>query len=180
MNGNMAIFLIIFVVIFAVLFVVLGKSFHKDSKTLPKYDERQMAIRGRGYMIAFYTIIIVMALMAWIINDDIKTFLGDMLYFIPLCIGIPVHVMYCVWKNAYIELNLNYKLWIRYMIAIGIFNLGLGIWALADGRMIEEGVLQLNFLNLYLGILMIVIIVEIFIKNAIDGKEAEDDEESEA
>jgi hypothetical protein len=51
---------------------------------------------------------------------------------------------------------------------------------LADGRMIEEGVLQLNFLNLYLGILMIVIIVEIFIKNAIDGKEAEDDEESEA
>ncbi len=66
------------------------------------------------------------------------------------------------------------------MLFIGAFNIVIGIWAVCDGRMIQDGVLQVNIANLYLGIMLVIIIIEILIKNAIDGKEEDDDEESEA
>lgn len=180
MDGNGKLLLAIFVSIFVILMIAFAKSFHKDSSVTPKYDERQMAVRGRGYMFAFYIIILVMALMPVLITDEMKTFLGDLVYFIPLCVGLPVHVMYCVWNNAYVELNLNVKAWIRVMLVIGLFNLLLGGYRLVEGTLVEDGVLQANVINLYLGILVMVIIIELLIKNAIDRKEAEEDEESEA
>ncbi len=131
-------------------------------------------------MFAFYIIIISMCLMPVIITDEMKKFLGDMIYFIPLCVGLPVHVMYCIWKNAYVELNLNVKAWVRLMIFIGIFNLIVGGYKLFDGTLVENGVLQANAINLYLGILVFIILIEMLIKNAIDKKEDGEDEESEA
>ena len=131
-------------------------------------------------MFAFYTIIATICLMPLILTDSMRAFLGDTIFLIPLFVGLPVHVMYCVWNNAYIELNLNAKTWIGYMIFVGAFNIGIGIWAVCDGRMIQDGVLQVNIANLYLGIMLVIIIIEILIKNAIDGKEEDDDEESEA
>ena len=180
MDSNKIIMLTIFVCLFIVLGLVFAKSFHKDSSATPKFDERQMAVRGRGYMFAFYIIILVMCLMPVVMTDEIQTFLGDLIYFIPLCVGLPVHVMYCVWKNAYVELNLNVKSWVVLMIFIGIFNLILGVSRIIDGTIIEDGVLQANAINLYLGILVFVILIELLIKNAIDRKEADEDEESEA
>ena len=179
MNNNI-ILVTIYVVIFVILMIVIGKGMHKDQKMKPKYDERQMAIRGRGYMLAFYSIIVTTCLLPLILTDNMRAFLGDTIFLIPLFVGLPVHVMYCVWNNAYIELNLNAKAWIGYMIFIGAFNIGIGIWAVCDGRMIQDGVLQVNIANLYLGIMLVIIIIEILIKNAIDGKEEDDDEESEA
>ena len=139
-----------------------------------------MAIRGRGYMFAFYTIIATTCLMPLILTDSMRAFLGDTIFLIPLFVGLPVHVMYCVWNNAYIELNLNAKAWIRYMIFVGALNVGIGIWAIHDGRMIQDGVLQVNIANLYLGIILFIILIEILLKNAIDRREDEEDEESEA
>jgi hypothetical protein len=182
MSGYKLFLLVSFVVIIVIFAVALSKGFHKDSSVRPKYDERQMLIRGKGYMIAFYSMIIVMCLMPVALTDNVKQFLGDNIYFLPLAVGLPIHVIYCIWNNAYIELNLNYKKWIIYMIFVGLYNLFLGLTAYWSGRLIEDGVLQANVLNLYLGVLMIVIIVVLVIKNAIDRREddEDDDEESEA
>ena len=179
--SNKNIFMVtVFVVVFVILMIVIGKGLHKDQKMKPKYDERQMAIRGRGYMLAFYSIIVTTCLLPLILTDNMRAFLGDTIFLIPLFVGLPVHVMYCVWNNAYIELNLNAKAWIRYMIFVGTLNVGIGIWAIHDGRMIQDGVLQVNIANLYLGIILFIILIEILIKNAIDRREDEEDEESEA
>ena len=180
MGNSKLIMFTLFVVLFVLLIIIFGRGFHKDSKMKPKYDERQMLIRGRGYMIAFYTIIIVSCFIPILATEEVKTFLGDLIYFIPLLIGIPVHITYCIWNNAYLELNLNYKRWIGYMFFVSAFNLMVGIWAILDGRFIKDGVLQPNAINLFLSILLIVVIIEILIKNAIDRKEADEDEESEA
>ncbi len=180
MNGNKIIILSVFVVVFVIFAIVFGKGMHKDGNVKPRYDERQAAIRGRGYMFAFYSIIIAMCLIPMLLPDTAIAFLGDTIYLIPLFVGLPIHIMYCVWNNAYIELNLNYKSWVCYMLFVGVFNIGLGIWAISSGRMIVDGVLQVNIANLYLGILLFIIVIEILIKNAIDGREEDDDEESEA
>lgn len=179
MNGNKIIMLSVFVVVFVIITIVFGKSMHKDGNVKPRYDERQAAVRGRGYMFAFYSIIIAMCLIP-MLPDTAIAFLGNTIYLIPIFIGMPIHVMYCVWNNAYMELNLNYKYWVGYMLFVGAFNIGLGIWAISSGRMIVDGVLQVNIANLYLGILLFIIVIEILIKNAIDGREEDDDEESEA
>ena len=180
MNGNLIMTVAIVVVICLVLIIALSKSFHRDSSMKPKYDERQMAIRGRGYMLAFYIILIVMCFLPALINDETKKLLGDLVNFIPMAIGIPVHVSYCIWNNAYIELNLNYKKWVIFSIVAGLFNMLVGFSSIHSKGLIRDGSLNFNLVNVYIGILLIIVLIELVIKNAIDRKEDEEDEESEA
>ena len=172
--------IIVAVVVSIIICAVIMKAFHSGRSSMPKYDERQQLIRGRGYMIAFYSIIIVMCLIPVIMTQEMIHFLGDILFFIPLILGIMIHIMYCIWNNAYIELNLKIKNWVIFMLCISVFNLALGAISIKNGNMVEDNVLQVQALNLIVGGLGLVILVELLIKMAVDRKGADEDEESEA
>ena len=176
MNNNI-ILVTIYVVIFVILMIVIGKGMHKNQKMKPKYDERQMAIRGRGYMFAFYTIIATTCLMPLILTDSMRAFLGDTIFLIPLFVGLPVHVMYCVWNNAYIGLNTNPKRFAIISIWIGIMNFVIGLsWLIRSGFLVN-GVVHESAINLAVAICFVIMGIELFIKWNIDRKESESEEE---
>ena len=166
------------IVIICVLIVLLNKKFHVDGKKA-KYDERQVLARGRGYKVAFYTTVITSMIPA-VLSDNIIRFLGPSMYFIPLSVGLMVYISYCIWNDAYLELNLNKKSWIIYMVMIGLFNIFLFLLHIKEGY-VKDGVISISAVNLLMGIMCIVILIQIFIKDIVDKKrEADDDEEFEA
>ena len=162
-----------------ILSLVILKSIHGDGNALPKYDERQKIARGRGYMFAFYITLIIYCAIPFLLQDDVKKYLGDMLFFGPALLGILIHVSYCIWQNAYVELNIEFKKCVSVITATSILNLWLGLLAIGDGRMVNEGVLQFPALSIMVGAVGMLIVIEMIVKRALD-KRGDTDEESEA
>ena len=150
---------------------------HTDGQK-PKYDERQMVARGKGYTYAFYTAVLV-ALIPCFLPEEIKVFLGDMLYFMPLLAGILVHITYCVFNDAYLEMNTEPKRWISVFTCIGIANLLIAFANCREG-FVENGSLKTGVLNLSMGIILVIIMLEVLIKSKLNAKEGDEDEEFEA
>ena len=163
-----------------ILTLVIGKSMHKDGNTLPKYDERQKLDRGRGYMIAFYSMAVLTCLIPVVLPEKTLHFLGDTVFMFPPFIGLMIHIGYCVWKDAYIELNLNESKWTIFILMIGCLNLLIAYSSYRSGRMVMDGVLQFHVANLIVGAMAILIVLEIAIRKLVVGKGGDDDEESEA
>ena len=155
--------------------VLFLKVMNKDKGIATKYDEMQEIIRGRSYKYAFWTVIVCEA--ALILFDTVKSkmpFESGMIHFLVIIIGIMVQVTYCIWHDAYIGLNTNTSRFIISMLVIGGFNLGLAVWAYFDGRLFKDGTIQVSFLNAICGVLCLVVMAEVIIKNALSGKEKED------
>ena len=98
------------------LCVMLARQVHSDGGKA-KYDERQILARGKGYKYAFYAAVFV-SFLPIAIPDNIVHFLGIIIYFAPLFVGIMVYISYCIWNDAYLEINLNIKSWIMYIVLI--------------------------------------------------------------
>ena len=164
------------VIFICVIFVILVRNFHVDGGKA-KYDERQILARGNGYKYAFYATMIASLLPA-VIPDDILHFLGAVIYFVPLFVGLMIYVSYCIWNDAYLELNLKKKTWIVYMIFIGLFN-ALMFFAHFKTGYVEDGVLSISAVNLMMAIMCFVVLLELIIKGVVDKKrEADEDEET--
>ena len=91
-----------------------------------------------------------------------------------------VYISYCIWNDAYLEINLNIKSWIMYIVLIGLFNICLFLSHIKTGY-VENGVINISVVNLMMGILCFIVLVELIFKYAFDKRrEADDDEELEA
>lgn len=146
----------------------------RNSKFL--YDERQELMRGKGYKCAFFTlmfydlvyVMLDIAMEKKFIDAGAATFLG-------VCIAITVYVSYCIWNESYFGLAAN-RVQIYYLIifaCIGVLNLYMGIRNIITGVWIEDGRLTFENANLFCGIMMFVIVIQMLAKRMRDGKEEE-------
>ena len=158
-------------VIIGMVFVAL-KLINKDGNATTKYDERQKRVRGEAYKYAFFAVIISNGLlMLTNIFGEAFESLGYNIFFVPIFVGIVVHVSICIFKDAYIGLNTNITKFMIFMFFISLFNLGLAVRAIVMNELIVDGKIQPPFLNLMCGSLFIVLGFELLIKMFIDKKE---------
>jgi len=125
----------------------------KLGKKATEYDERQAAIRGRGFQLAYLTALVVLVLggtaelsfgVSWC---SLFTFA-----MIALWASICVFTTYCVVKDAYFTLRSQRRWLIIIMLAAGAINLCSTISHIASGRLITaEGLLDTGFVNLITG-----------------------------
>ena len=76
-------------------------------------------------------------------------------------------------------MNTEPKRWISVFTCIGIANLLIAFANCREG-FVENGSLKTGVLNLSMGIIFVIIMLEVLIKSRLDAKEVDDDEESEA
>lgn len=117
------------------------------------YDERQAAIRGRGFHLAYLTALTVLILggLAELITGvqwcSLFTFA-----MIALWISICVFTTYCIVKDAYFTLRSKRRMLMIILLAAGAINIAVGILNAANGVSIaEDGILNLGFVNLLTG-----------------------------
>ncbi len=138
-----------------------------------RYDERQELIRGRGFKYAFFTILISNLIIFVLCATDMLLWAGtDILVVLTTLLGVMVYACYCIWNDAYFALNEKRIHIIMILVAVGISNLVLGLGAIMDGRAWQNGQLTIHSLNLYCGIMMLVIGAVMLLKKICkDGKD---------
>ncbi|MBQ0058355.1 MAG: hypothetical protein KBS83_00095 [Lachnospiraceae bacterium] len=165
-------------VVIGIIIVWIALKWSKnDGKVRAKYDERQTAIRGRGYALAFYTTICLIAIYALFLSE-VPSFpmMPDIALMIIVFIGVILHVSYCIWNGAYFSLNENKTRVMICFVLVGLLNMVIGINNIIKGSAFTDGKLNIQSLNLICGLLFVAIFLVIFIRKVVPVKD-EDEEE---
>ena len=125
------------VLIGLVIAVIMLRFVNKNKKMTAEYDEMQKLVRGRGYMYAFYTVLVFEALMC--------------------VLSVTLHACYCIWHNAYVGLNMNLKRYVIIMAVVSVFNLWVAFTAWREGELFSDGMFRAQTINLLCGLMFAVI-----------------------
>ena len=101
-----------------ILVIILLKFANKDKKIKTEYDERQKAIKNKGYVIGFYTMVGLLAIesLASVAGFSFPV-PGFAVYFADIIIGVTVMCGYAIWNGVYWGMNNDPK---RYAIIFAI------------------------------------------------------------
>lgn len=174
MNRVMAIGIGCGVVVGLIVTFVLLLVMKTDGALKCKYDERQELIRGRGFKYGFFTMMIYYATYG---------FLGAVFEPMPvdhmtgcvlgILLGVLVYACYGIWNEGYFALNEDRKRVLIIFAVIAIVNFGIAARNMMCGEMVQDGVLTMHSLNLFCGLLFIVIAAVLFLKERLGAKEEE-------
>ena len=174
-NKDMDRIIIVFTVLISVLLaVVLVASVQTGDSMKQNYDERQELARGHGFKYGFYTILILSFVEFTLEMADVYLPMSAGLSSL-LCVllGVGVYMVYCIWKDAYFALNQKAGALMAVFFVIGTVNLIMGVDAFVHGTAIENNQLTIRSINLFGGILMLVICVTLLLKKYFKDREEE-------
>ena len=173
MSAGMAVG-ILFGLVLAILLVRMANS-NKKFKT--EYDERQLLARGNAYRYAFYTVVIYEAALAVLAVGEIPLPIsGYLLHFAGILLGCLVLSGYSIWKDAWWGINNNRKRYAIVFIVCALLNIIPVIGALKNGSMVQEGQLTSPFLNVMVCFMLLVVGIELLVKNMLDKRAGKEEE----
>lgn len=134
----------------------------KAKRATPKYDERQIAARGKAFEVGFCTFVICNAALAiadcfdihWAASTAIEAFL-------IILIAIGMFSVTAIIKDAYFGLNENSRSSIGLLALVAVLNLIVGMESVISGDepFLENGKAGHAVLNLAITVLFAVVII---------------------
>lgn len=157
-----------------ILVVILVAAATKGDEVKAKYDERQEIVRGKGFKYAFFAMIIWEIILFTLEPLEIvfPMSLGNA-SFINVIFGVTVYATYCIWNDGYFALNQKSGLIMTVLIIMGIINLLMGINAFMKGYAWINGQLSLRSMNLFCGIMMIIVCATMLLKKFVKDRKEE-------
>ena len=187
MSGSMAksLFVATGIIVGLIVAVIIIKACNRNGKFKTDYDERQQIMIGKSYKYAMITAWVLMAIYMVIdLGGNVIPMDNAMSVFTILFVSVMVHSSYSVWTDAYFGRNTDNKKYAIVAIVITAINVAATIAYIKDGQLIVDGVLTVRGVNAECALMFLIIGVEFCIKAVIDkkqeGREEDDDEESEA
>lgn len=166
----------IFTIVF-IVFVCWGifKRANNDHKARAQYDERQNAVRGKGFKYGFYTILVFQTLLYILETTGVSLPLAPFsLGFIGVILGVTVLAVYTVWNGAYWGLNNNRRNYIIFFVFFLLFNLIpiIGTWSSEGFLNVIQGT---SLVNVGVEVMLIALGAALLLRRAKDKQdEAED------
>ncbi len=160
-------------VVLGLLLVVIMLASTKTNNTLKgNYDERQEIVRGKGFKYGFFTILICNVWFALTDTIEILQFAEPAAAMgLSVIVGVLVSACYCIWNDGYFALNENRKALLICFAVLGIVNISLGIINLRTGNGFVNGSLTIRGLNLFCGIMFLIVFAVIACKKIKDRGE---------
>ena len=166
--------IVLVLAISALLIVVLLAMTQKGEGLKQNYDERQELLRGKGFKYAFYTMLILnFALFTFETAEVYLPMSAGIAMFFSELIGVGVYAVYCIWKDAYFALNQKANTLTAVFFVMGTMNLMMGIDAFVKGVAIQNNQLTFRSMNLFCGILMLVLCGTLLLKKFCQDREEE-------
>lgn len=160
--------------VIAAILLNLAKKNRKEKFT---YDERQKAIRGEAYKIAFYVLVCYNAaygLVDMVLEKPWAENLTGVM--IGVCLAVTVHVVYSIWHECYFSMNEEPKRVLLLFGIISIINVVIAVGQGAHGKLIENGMLTNNCANLVVAIMFFCIMITLLVKWQVKKKEIDAEE----
>ena len=158
----------------AVFLLATILSFIMKKKFLMKkeFDERQLKNRGDCFSISFFVLITCLfldGLVRYILEYDWSNYLVGIAFWILLSIG--VFAILAIWKDAYTNVGANKIHFGIYLIGISLLDLALGVINGIRMGFLENGQIGTCFINLFSGLIIFIIALNLFLKAARDRKD---------
>lgn len=151
-----------FVVCFAVVLIVV-RVVRKNK--VSNYDERQLLVRGNAYRNAFVSMVMYGLLYSvYIIMSEKELMQDGVSMYIGVLVGVTVFTVYCIWNDAYLRLSQNPKKYFILGIVVVMLNAIGGFEKLREGKVIKDGILTFNCLQISLAIAWLIIEIALIIK----------------
>ena len=165
---------VVLMVICVILFVIILAVVQRENSMKQNYDERQELLRGRG---AKYGILSMMFLnVALYLLESMGVQLpmtAGIAVILSVFVGGGVYAVYCIRMDAYFALNQKAGAFAGFLFIVGVINLVIGITAALDGRIIQNNQLTDRSLNLFCGIMMIILCGSMLLKKLCRDREEE-------
>lgn len=153
-----------FLIFFAIIWIV----FIKLGRQQDKYDERQEISRGKAYKTAFATVCIWEMVYFMAKTGGINIPVEDSLTAIAgVLAGICVYAVRCIFTDAYFPINRSSNGVIALWLAIGIMDIAVGIWNIADGSMITDGRLDFRAAGMFGGVIILILAVVCIVRKIV-------------
>ena len=155
----------------AIVVIILRTILKKKTDVFSnEYDERQKAIQGTGYKLAYFTMMILVAL-GGLISVVMEKFPLSITQFAIVCIvvSVCVFVTYCIVKDAYLSFRTKRKNILCIWLAVGAVNLAMAFIPGLTGEITE-----VSFVNLLVGIALLYLSIVMLVKTLIERKGGEE------
>ncbi len=171
MNEKAAMGVVFGIMVGLVICVGLFKFANKDNKIKSQYDERQEAIKGRGYKYSYYTMLFLEVILMLVKMAGITFPVEEYLvHTTAVLIGCLVLCVHSIWNGVYWGLNNDHK---RYYIIFGVatvLNVIPLAAAIAHGSLTTRGIDSLPVLNVLVLVWMAIIGCVALVKKVLDSK----------
>ena len=173
-GSRLGIVCVIGAIIGTVFCVIVYAIAQKDNSMKQNYDERQELNRGRGAKYGIYTMFFLNMILFLTEAAGMRLPMSaGLALLISTIVGGCVFAVYCVWKEAYYALNQKTNVFTGILFVVGIINIVIGVKAFADGVAIQNNQFTLRSLNLFAGIMVLVICGSMLLKKACRDREEE-------
>ena len=152
--------------------LIISRINKKTGVEKKEYDERQQAIRDKGFRFAYLTLLGYMAVFALLHSLDVFTGNVSGWLFIGVILSLLVHIVYSIYMDAYFRVSDSPKSYIILFAILGLTNIVLGVLKRVNGE-VEGAFPAYGDLNAIIGVMLLITVVNILIKLAID-KRSED------
>ncbi len=160
-----------------IICVILFKIANTNKKIKSDYDERQEAIRNRGYKYSFYALAATEVVLLCIRALEIALPFADyLLHLAAILIGCLVLAVYTIWNDAYWGLNNNRKRYTVIFAVAVILNLFPVIMGFKEGFISRNGINSIPIMNIMVLIWLALIGIAALIKNIVKKSDAEEEE----
>lgn len=149
----------------------------KKEKNRHEYDERQMEERGKAFRVGFFAYIGYFVLQIFFAAEEVPFPVDDVMApMLGMLIGLCAMTSYAIWHDAYVGMSSNKRQTYTMLICVGLANFLIGLSNLLEHKAIVDGVLTYRSINLVIGIMFAYLTILYAVKNALDNKEAADEE----
>ncbi len=156
----------------AIVSTVIAKILRKKCAGKGEYDERQQIARGKAYTTAYATLLIYLVFWMILRSLEVPFFTQGLSVALGMLLSIAVFVGYSIFHDAYFKASESPKHWLIIICTAGLLNLGIGVWNLFREATLQ-GRLYENY-NLFVGLLLVVTLIFIVVKRAMDRRGAEE------
>lgn len=144
----------------------------KNGAEKKDYDERQQAIRDKGFRFAYLSLLGYMAVFALLHSLDIITGNVSGWLFVGVILSLLVHIVYSIYMDAYFRVSDSPRSYIILFAILGAINIIYGVLKRMNGE-VEGTFPAYGDMNAIIGVMLLITLVNILIKLAID-KRSED------
>ena len=161
-------------VIGVILFVIVLAAVQRENSMKRNYDERQELLRGRGAKYGLISMLFLNAALYLLESVGVQLPMSaGIAVILSVFVGGGVYAVYCIWMDAYFALNQRAGAFAGFLFIIGVINLVIGITALSGGRIFQNNQLTDRSLNLFCGIMMIILCGSMLLKKVCKDREEE-------
>ena len=170
--GSLTLADILMAIVYLIICIIVFKYANKDHNVKTAYDERQQEVRGRGYRVAFYTAMILEAVMLILYYGNLPLPADPyMAHAAVIFLSCTVLACYMIWNGAYWGLNNDRRRYYIILAATVVLNAFPVVMTAVHGRLLEYGKLSSVFINLLALVMLAAIGIVMLIRDNLDRNE---------